>query len=245
MATFTYFDQAASVTDNTDGGAVTSISITPPTSMTSGDLVVVYTTIKSSSAASAITRSNDGGQTWNDLSEIANGTTSYSRAFWCIYDGTWDANPAFDIDTAATTITGRMLVFRPDSGATVAVDVAETGASHTGSTTVTVPEINSLTDGAVVIALVDSQDDNTYTGPTAPWTTPTPSQIRNLAGSDMSMSAAYQIMATAGASGDAVFTQAINGPDAGTYRIMAFKATGAASGNTPRAMHSYRQRRAS
>jgi hypothetical protein len=64
-----------------------------------------------------------------------------------------------------------------------------------------------------------SIDDNTWgtlTGSVGTWTNAV-TQIRNTNGSQMSISAAYQLFATAGTTGTVSKTQATNGPDAGIY----------------------------
>jgi hypothetical protein len=68
-----------------------------------------------------------------------------------------------------------------------------------------------------------SSDRNTWGSLTAGWTALTPTQVRNLAGNDTSMTHAWMIKASAGATGNVAQTQASYEPDAGTYIIIAFQ----------------------
>jgi hypothetical protein len=117
-----------------------------------------------------------------------------------------------------------MHVFRPSNTSSVwQVDVPQVSGTFTNaSTTVTIPGITTITDGALVFATWATADDNTWGTPTAGWTTPGLAQYRN--NSNLSQTHAYRVMAIAGASGSVSKTQTANGPDAGAYLIIAFKA---------------------
>lgn len=218
---FTYFGNTSSPVDN-GTSAATQITLTPPVSMTTGDLVYVRCYQRGTATFSV---GVTGGQTWNTLTRQVNGTTNATQAFWCRYNGTWGANPRFDF-SAGTNTNAVMLVFRPtDTGKAVAVDTAEntnTFAAGTGVITITgyTPNNNSN----ITIAAWVTADDNTWgTLSGTNWTKGTlPAQYRNTSGNDMSSTYAYQIQTTAAGTNNVSQTQALNGPDAGVFSIITF-----------------------
>jgi len=111
----TYFGSASTPTDNgTSTG--TPIAVTPPGSMVTGDLVVMYGYYR---GTSTITVSAAGGQFWFTMVPSAtatNLTLSYA-AFYCRYNGTWGTNPSLAFSTSSTNCNVIMHVFRPTAGA--------------------------------------------------------------------------------------------------------------------------------
>jgi len=220
----TLFGTASSPADN--GTAATDPTIiTPPSDMQKGDLVFVTTLSRLSTGSLAVSQA--GGQTWNSLTQV-NQTLNRARSYWCVFNGTWTANPSFSFG-GTTNNSARMLVWRPNSGvlATWLIDVAEVSGVYAapGATpwTVTITGITTITNGALVIAGWTSADDNTWGGLTAGWTAFSPAQVRNLAGSDASITHAWFIDAVAGATGNVAQNQTAVGGDAGTRIIIAFK----------------------
>jgi len=116
----TYFGSASLPT--THGGNIPSPTvITPPSSMSSGDLVVVACCNRIQDDTQAV--SEDGGQTWTALSTYSGGSTTCTVTwFWCTFNGTWSANPSWS--HGGTNNTCMMLVFRPTSELTWEVDVS-------------------------------------------------------------------------------------------------------------------------
>jgi hypothetical protein len=222
-AAITYFDSSVNPTDNTDPGSETTVTITPPASMLTGDLVLMLAYGRGN-YTHTITQA--GGQTWTTESRQAV-TASVSTLFWCRFNGTWSASPVVDFETPASNASVVMHVFRPTTGTNLwAKDVNESATTYSAPSTpytVTITGISTLTDGALVFAAWTSADDNTWDTLTGGWSQAGLAQYRNLYSSDESSSAAYKVMATHGASGDVSENQAIGGGDAGTIRIIAFK----------------------
>jgi len=222
----TLFGTASSPTDNGTAAADPTV-ITPPASMQKGDLVFMTAVARTSSITPAISQA--GGQTWTSLN-VRNQTFNSARSFWCVFNGTWTANPSVSFG-ATTNNSVRMLVYRPNSGvlATWSIDVAEVSgvyaAPGASPWTVTITGITTITNGALVIAGWTSADDNTWGSLTAGWNAFTPAQVRNLAGSDTSITHAWFIDAVAGATGNVAQNQATVGGDAGTRIIIAFLET--------------------
>lgn len=226
----TYFASASNPADN---GSLTSpfpnfeVAVTPPASMVAGDLAVVIAQVRWNTDITVFTT---GGQTWTSEAAFKNNTGGNqisARLFWCRYNGTWNSNPSFSMGIDATCSTVVMHVFRPTTGAnTWAVDVVEaTGSFVSGSTpfTKTITGITTNTNGAMVFAAWATDDDNTWDTLTSGWSTPGSAQYRNTAGSDQSNTAAYQVFASAQASGNVAKNQATLGGDPGATSILAFK----------------------
>ncbi|MGE0556647.1 MAG: DUF6701 domain-containing protein [Burkholderiales bacterium] len=193
--------------------------------MQAGDLVILVANVREAGRTLAI--SATGGQAWT--SETTNTTNTTQRIFWARYNGTWSANPSVANGGGgginATTLV--MHVFRPTSSVnTWAVDVALTNGSFTavaGGADKTITGINTVTPGALVFATWATADNNTWALQTAGWANAGGTQYRNLDSNDSSQSAAYQIMPTAGATGNVTNRQTANGNDAGNSAIIAFR----------------------
>lgn len=221
----TYFGFASTPADNGSQGGPT-VAVTPPASMVAGDLAIMIASNRATTPT--LTVSATGGQTWSSLTNDQDASARSSRAFWARYNGTWSANPSVtrgDADTGNLSV--YMSVFRPTSADnTWAVDVAEVLAtiSSPGSPfDYSIPEITTLTNGALVFASWLVVNPHTWTLQTTPaWANPTGvAQIRNLTGSDTSMSFAWMVDATAGGTGAVVNRGSAGG--AGRSRIIAFK----------------------
>jgi hypothetical protein len=225
----TYFGSASTPADNGSNNA-NPTAVTPPGSMQAGDLVLMIAQARASSGTLAI--SNAGGQSWTSETQ-QNQTNCRIRLFWCRFNGTWSANPrvSFGSTNPHTVV---MHVFRPsNTGSVWEVDVAQVSGNFTTPPpprTVTIPEITTITDGALVFATWASSDNNTWGSLTGGWSTPGLDQYRNSSGSDQSQTHAYRGIQTAagmpiaGASGDVSKNEATGGGDAGAYLIIAFKA---------------------
>lgn len=221
-AAITYVGSASNPADNGTLDA-TAVAVTPPGGMQTGDLVVLIANARETNQALAI--SNAGGQTWT--TEAANLTNTSQRIFWARYNGTWAANPSVSFPAGGNGTTVVMHVFRPTSGVnTWAIDVALTNSSFAAPPVprdVTITGINTVTNGALVLATWATPDDNQWALQTAGWANAGSAQYRNLDGNDSSQSAAYKVMPTAGASGNVVKRQTANGGDAGNSAIIAFR----------------------
>lgn len=193
-----------------------------PSAAQNGDLMFVYAAKRT--ATGAISISSAGGQTWNSFTTTASGSATLSgNAFWCVYNGTITGNLTFTFN-ATTNNNVVMLVFAPTSSSyTWAVDSAQTGSftSKAAAATFTITGWTPANASSVSIGVANTDDDNTWTISGTGWTQGTLSaQYRNLAGSDTSMSFAYQIKTSATATNNLVFTEATLGNDGGlTFSI--------------------------
>jgi hypothetical protein len=210
---------AASIPADDGSSNATQQTITPPASMTAGDLVFV--TCSARDAAGTFSIGVDGGQSWSTLTAQTN-TNLATQSFWCRFDGTWDADPRFDFSTA-TCNTSVMLVFRPtDTAKLWDVDQAQSITTFAAAATITITGQTRAQASAISIAHWVTNDDNQWgnlsgTG----WTkTGISAQYRNNAGNDSSQTFAWNI--GTGASNDVSQDQTEVGNDAGVRSIISF-----------------------
>lgn len=206
------------------GAAVTPpVSVVPPANMLEGDLCIVHVGSRSSSAFD-YSNSTTGGQTWNKAGEFDSTNLAKQATFWCRFNGTWSANPAFTVSSGTTASWAEMQVFRPSNGAnTWAVDQAYTGANVAAPTTpftYTRTGVTNAQAATVTVANFVSADDNTWGSLSgAGWTTYSPLYTR--IGSNASHAHAYRIGGS-GATGNVSLNQATLGGDAGSTAIVSF-----------------------
>jgi len=148
----------------TDNGtnATTGVTITPQTAMRTNDLVLVYCQSRASATWSVTTT---GGQTWNDAGAIG-AAGPYGRLYWCVFNGTWSANPVFT-STVGTATSAIMHSFcAPDTTGTWAVDNALATATFTApSTPFTVTRTGVTTTGSIGVVLASWHTSEQY----VPW----------------------------------------------------------------------------
>lgn len=219
----TYFASASTPADNGTNTASPTV-VTPPGSMLTGDLVLMYAW---GSGTTDPVISETGGQSWTSEA-IRTSTSRDGRLFWARYNGTWSANPSVTMPGVSNNILV-MHVFRPGNGAsTWAIDVAESTGTYSAPAspfTVTRNGVTTLTDNAVAVAAWTSADDNTWGSLSGSgWSVLGSAQYRNTSGTnDDSQAFAYRILGTAGATGNVSLNQSALGGDAGTTSIIAFK----------------------
>jgi len=238
-----YFGAASNPADNANPAANNNgvYTVTPPGSMTTGDLCILISELRVI-GANDVCIAVGGNQTWTEFT-AQTGAAIKTQMFWARFDGTWVEDPGIQFrsmlrggmiagcgaSTGDTTfpLTAVMLVFRPTDTAKIwEVDVAHASTTYAAPSTpftVTRTGVTTVTNAAVAIAAFGSADDNTWgTIAGAGWVQ-IGTQWRNLAGSDMSLAAAYKLMPTLGATGNVSLNQATNGGDAGTTHIVAFR----------------------
>ena len=196
--------------------ATTTITITPPASMVSGDLVVVYCQQRGSTAW---TVGLSGGQTWTEIGNNTSTTNVSVNTFWCTYNGTWSVNPRFD-NSGGTCTSAVMLVFRPVNNTNVWATEQISTTAAAAAATITVTGVTPANRDNVTVASWHTADDNTWgTLSGTNWTKGTLSaQYRNTSGQDQSMTFSYQLQTNAAATNNVSQTQLTLGNDATTWR---------------------------
>lgn len=220
----TFFGRTATPTDSGSNAGPT-VTFTPPASMLADDFVLVFLQYKTTSTTLTFSETAADGQTWTSETKQATATIM-SQWFKCKFNGTWLLNPIFTISSAGSSpMGGVMLVFR-GVDTTTQIDNADTNAAYAAPGTpfdVTLTGIDPTTDNAMVVAAWSSVDDNTWALQTGGWTNPSgEAQWRNLQGTDMSISAAYMVVAT-GSSGNVTNRQTALGGDDGATHIIALR----------------------
>lgn len=195
-----------------DGGsqAPGTIVVTPPASMVTGDLVVIYAQLRDNVALSI---SATGGQSWTSETSNTPTTTLTTRVFWCRYNGTWSVSPSVTT-TGSFSQTVVMFVFRPSAGTSYwGVDVAQVNSDGSTPALQTITGVTTTWTSTVTMALWASSNDNTWGTLTGSgWSKAgLTAQYRNTAGSDQSITAAYYLQnsTTSGATGNVSQTQSL------------------------------------
>ena len=209
-----------------------TLTLTPPASMLSGDLVWVSVLSRNSPSP---TNSATGGQTWTASTVDTSLANHRARNFWSVFNGTWTADPAFGGGVSGSPMQATMLVFRSNlTTPGFSLDAIEAQAAVSGLVSpfeVTTPSL-SPSAGALTIARFTTTNDVTWSVVSStfggwsnvPW--------RNQAGSDCAMAVAYNLLSTTGTQTITeemtVFTQT-----SAVSSIVSFVETGTPSGPTP------------
>ena len=88
-AGISYVGSSSTPVDN-DGNNTQPAVVTPPSSMESGDFVLLIEAHRGGSPSISET----GGQTWTEIGSASNNLRT--RVAYCIFNGTWAANPSID-----------------------------------------------------------------------------------------------------------------------------------------------------
>src|SRR5678816_4343612 len=209
MAAPTYFHSASNPADNGAANEATTLAVTPPGSMVTGDLVILIGIHRL--AADTITLSQASGQSWSDAGNL-NGTGCSWHLFWCQFNGTWGADPslAFAAESGTIPVSAIMHVFRPAAAGTWTEDTAIAGGAMTSATPQTITGITPANNDNVTLAGWLETNISTWgTLSGAGWVAMEVAQYRNSAGSDISATFAHQLQGTKGATGNVSQTPSI------------------------------------
>lgn len=197
--------------------------------MVAGQVVIMVGSYRSNAATLAVGEA--GGQTWTTLTAITQGTNIVARAFICVFNGTWSANPSVTVTSGTNPLSVSLHVFAgvdnttPQDATSVNTGIGTPGSPFdcvaTGITTVTAD--------ALVFVHYTSEDNNTWAFQTASMTQPTGTQRRN--GTTFSTSEGYKVFASPGATGTFSNRQATLGGDQAVAIVIALRP--AAAGGSP------------
>ncbi|ANE52281.1 T9SS type A sorting domain-containing protein [Flavisolibacter tropicus] len=202
----TFFGVSSSSADGT-AQTGTTVSITPPGSMATGDLVVIYALFTSKKGALAI--SDMGGQSWTTESSGTDNASNLSYTiFWCRFNGTWSTTPSVtDGATASGPLSATMYVYRPTNPNNLWGIDKKADVSANAATTISIAGVTAAFPNTVTMAFWSSPATNTWGSltNTTEWSkTSLDAQNRN---TSQSYSAAYNIRSTAGAVASVAQTQ--------------------------------------
>lgn len=209
---FTYFGSASNPSDN--GSASGTVAVTPPASMVAGDLAILIAVQGTPGGVSPIGLSDAGGQSWTavlgDNVQIESSGVA-TKLWFCRFNGTWSASPACETTSGSLTVV--LHVFTPTAAKnSLFLDLrsSNTVFSLPGvGVPITCPGRTTLSPNAVVIACWIAGDNPTWTfGGEAGWSLLGNAQYRNSTASyNSSLSSAYYLQASPGATGDVTNTQ--------------------------------------
>src|SRR5690606_38107054 len=137
--------------------------------------------------------------------------------FWCTFNGAWTGgNPSVSRSGSTTQpLTAAIYAFRPSVSNAWAKHVCPNHNTPSTSTTVSITGITNTVGNTVTMAFWASPDDNSWGNLTGTgWNVAGAAQYRNTGGSQQSLTAAYKVMAAAGATGNTSKQQTANGSDA-------------------------------
>jgi hypothetical protein len=212
-----YFGQTRvpAVDDGANNGP--TATVTPPASMVSGQFVFVWVFGR---GQDTITNTVDGGQSWTASANTQQGTVNTGRLFWCVFDGTWDADPVFDAGAIAAGVSAWMVVL-DGADTTSPWDVTPALTGQAAAATFTEATWSTNTANAWAFVAGASSDNNTWTVDNSMVAPSGSGNVywRNSSGGDSSVLITRKAMGAAGAVGATVLTQATAGNDAGiTWR---------------------------
>ncbi len=225
IAAQTYVASSSTPADN-GTNATGTISITYPAGIAVGDLLVIVAQSRATTSDINMSVTDQGGQTWRDAEVNVDETTLTARVFFCRYTGSNAGNTDVVFDDATCTSVS-VHAFRPTINTrSWALDQPATKVSQGvpgGPPYVfTITGMSSAVNDVVALALFFTADANTWAFLAGTWTALATAQYRNTAGTDQSMTVAYQFLEIAAEdSGNIDGRQTLLGPDAGaTVQIL-------------------------
>ncbi len=155
----TYFGVASVPADNSTHAGPTA-AITPPVSMVTGDLVIIYAEYRANAGTFAM--SATGSQTWTAVTPYG-GTNQNTAIFWCRYNGTWGANPSVTVGAGNTLgLSAIMYVFRPSNSNNLwGVNVTPSN-SNSNLTTNSITGVTTTASNTVTMAFWGVGATNTW-----------------------------------------------------------------------------------
>jgi hypothetical protein len=212
---------ATSVPADNGTNATTTITLTPPTLMADGDLVVVYLQQRTTATFSV---GVTGGQTWNSVGRDVGTANVAMETYWARFNGTWAANPRFDF-SAGTNTSAVMLVFRSDVPTNLWNTESIQTVNAAAAATITITGVTPANPDSVTVGSWMTADDNTWGTLTGTgWSKlGLGAQYRNLAGNDQSSTYAYYLQSLGPSPiPNTSQTQLTLGNDATTWRRITF-----------------------
>lgn len=205
MPLIEYFGSASSPTDNGTANEPLTQTVTPPSNMKKGDLVVLVALERTAAPSSAHAISATGGQTWSAAQTFAGANSCSASVFSCTYNGTWSADPSvvYAAEGGTIAVTTVMHVFRSSAPVRWILDTAIAGGAEASASPVVISGISPTQRVTITLACWVVPNASTWgTLSGTGWAVTGGAQYRNTAGSDLSGSFAHCVLDEQGETGD-------------------------------------------
>ena len=186
---------------NTTSTPAATMVVTLP-SHSEGDVIILSFVHNYNSAVQALTAVSDG---YTELASLAISGLGHQASIWYKKAGASEVNPTATY-SASSQIMACLASSYSGADATVQIDVGPSlwTTEDPGDTTVIAPSVTTTLDGAMLVNVATADDDDAFTQPSGM------TLVDNLEFNSMTTASAYELIATAGATGDKTWTFAQN-----------------------------------
>ena len=186
---------------NTTSTPAATMVVTLP-SHSEGDVIILSFVHNYNSAVQALTAVSDG---YTELASLAISGLGHQASIWYKKAGASEVNPTATY-SASSQIMACLASSYSGVDATVQIDVGPSlwTTEDPGDTTVIAPSVTTTLDGAMLVNVATADDDDAFTQPSGM------TLVDNLEFNSMTTASAYELIATAGATGDKTWTFAQN-----------------------------------
>jgi hypothetical protein len=186
---------------NTTSTPAATMAVTLP-SHSEGDVIILSFVHNYNSAVQALTAVSEG---YTELASLAISGLGHQASIWYKKAGASEVNPTATY-SASSQIMACLASSYSGADATVQIDVGPSlwTTEDPGDTTVIAPSVTTTLDGAMLINVATADDNDAFTQPSGM------TLVDNLEFNSMTTASAYELIATAGATGDKTWTFAQN-----------------------------------
>ena len=186
---------------NTTSTPAATMVVTLPTH-SEGDVIILSFVHNYNSAVQALTAVSEG---YTELAGLAISGLGHQAAIWYKKAGASEVNPTATYSSSSQIMACIASSYSGVDG-TVQIDVGPSlwATEDPGDTTVIAPSVTTTLDGAMLINVATADDNDAFTQPTGM------TLVDNLEFNSMTISSAYEVIPTAGATGDKTWTFAQN-----------------------------------
>ena len=186
---------------NTTSTPAATMVVTLP-SHSEGDVIILSFVHNYNSAVQALTAVSEG---YTELASLAISGLGHQASIWYKKAGASEVNPTATY-SASSQIMACLASSYSGVDATVQIDVGPSlwTTEDPGDTTVIAPSVTTTLDGAMLVNVATADDDDAFTQPSGM------TLVDNLEFNSMTTASAYELIATAGATGDKTWTFAQN-----------------------------------
>ena len=186
---------------NTTSTPAATMVVTLP-SHSEGDVIILSFVHNYNSAVQALTAVSEG---YTELASLAISGLGHQASIWYKKAGASEVNPTATY-SASSQIMACTAASYTGVDDTVQIDVGPSlwTTEDPGDTTVIAPSVTTTLDGAMLVTIATADDNDVFTQPSGM------TLVDNLEFNSMTTASAYELIATAGATGDKTWTFAQN-----------------------------------